>query len=92
MALNYFIGWTQARLEAELTKAQQELAAGASIQSGSGGDTSFSQISQIPIQQRIEMLYRALNALDSTTYPAASITRHDRTVYAAPNSTTSSDS
>lgn len=83
MAFNPFIGWTQAQLEAELRSAQEDYAAGTQITSVGAGDTNVSAQMQHGILERIETLYRALNLLDPTTYPIASILPTRQTVFQA---------
>jgi len=78
MAFNPFIGWTQADLETQLRAAQEELAAGKMLTSNSVGDTSFTAEREGSIIKRIEQIYRALNVLDSDTYPLASIVSPNR--------------
>lgn len=84
MARNYFLGWAEAELLVARRAAQDELVAGASIASVSGGDTTISQAQQIGILTRLDMIEQALNAIDPTTYPLADITPIDRTTYAHP--------
>jgi len=75
MAINYFIGWSVADLEAELRLAQEELAAGrASIQSGAGDANTQMRVEKT-CEARIEMILKALNFLDPEKYPTAQITR-----------------
>jgi len=81
MAFNPFLGpaWNKAKLEAALSDAQNELAAGAVTISAGAGEANGAFSKQLSIERRIELLYKALNALDSTTYPLDSISRVDRT-------------
>jgi len=75
MAINYFIGWSVADLEAELRLAQEDLAAGkATIQAGAGDASQQSRIERAA-EARIESLLKALNLLDPVKYPAAQIAR-----------------
>ena len=79
MAINYFIGWSVAELEAELRLAQEDLSAcKATIQAGAGDASTQSRVDK-SAESRIEMLLKALNALDPVKYPAASITRITQT-------------
>lgn len=79
----YFIGWTLDKLEAALTQAQEELAAGqttiiAGTTGPSGGVNSQSQV-QLQIQERIQLILIALNKLDATKYPLSSVRRVHKT-------------
>lgn len=80
MAYNPFVGWTQAELEAELEKAQNDLAAGKTTVSAGEGAVSYTKLVQASPAKRIEMLLLALYRIDPVTYPLASITRVTRTV------------
>jgi len=74
MAINYFIGWSQEDLEAELRVAQEDLAAGkATSRAGAGESNTESRIEKT-IEDRIRLIFRALNALDPDTYPIDQIT------------------
>lgn len=74
MAINYFVGWSQKDLEAELRAAQEDLAAGKSLIASRAGDVGTnSQIAE-SAQNRIKMLLAALNKIDPTNYPVADIT------------------
>ena len=84
MAVNYFVGWTQTELEAELRRAQAELGAGASVGSVGAGDTQAQFSKEHSAKERIEMLLKALNALDPTTYPAESVFGESQTLYYHP--------
>ena len=79
MAINPFIGVTQAQLERWLADAQADLAAGKTLSSYGSGDVSGSKLIQMTPLQRIEKLLYALYLLDPTTYPLASIKRVTRT-------------
>ena len=72
-ALNYFIGKSQAWLEAELAKAQAEYAEGKSLVQASGGDASASKQLAMSLERRIQQILRALHLLDPATYPADSV-------------------
>ena len=80
MAFNPYIGRTQAWLEAELAKAQQELANGVQIHTSGSGDVSASGSIQRSAETRISQLLLALNRLDPVTYPAEDIFRPTRSV------------
>lgn len=80
MAFNPFIGWSQADLETELRKAQQELADGVQIHTTGSGDVSASGTVQRSAETRISQLLLALNRIDPVTYPAADIFRPTRSV------------
>ena len=73
MAINYFIGWAQADLEAELRAAQEDLAAGKATISAQGGDTRVGSAVERSAEERIRLLLRALSALDPEAYPPESI-------------------
>lgn len=74
MAINYFIGWSQKDLEAELRSAQEDLAAGSStIQAGAGDATQQSRVEK-SIEERIRMILASLNKLDPDRYPLGQIT------------------
>lgn len=72
MALNYFIGWSVERLERALTIAQDDLAAGASIESAGSGDVNSRNKTELSPQERIKMILKALNLADPEKYPASS--------------------
>jgi hypothetical protein len=76
---NYFIGWSQSDLEAELRTAQKELAGGAQLTGGNAGDQSFTQEGRVKLEDRIANLYYALNKLDAAKYPAADCNPTTRT-------------
>ena len=80
MAYNPFVGWTQAELEAELEKAQADLAAGKTTVSAGEGAVSFTKLVQTSPAKRVEMLLRALNKVAPATYPLSDIARITRTV------------
>ena len=80
MAYNPFVGKTQVWLEAELAKAQDDLASGSSTVSGGEGTVQFSRVLHQSPGARIEMILRALNVLAPNTYPLTSITRATRSV------------
>jgi len=73
MAFNPFIGWSQEDLETELLRAQQDYAAGASVESAGSGDVNSRNKIDLSPLERIKAIYRALNAFDPEKYPAASI-------------------
>lgn len=79
MAWNPFVGRTQVWLEAELAKAQAELAAGKTRNGAGEGTVNWQSLVQQSPSTRIEQLLRALNILDPTTYPLDSVTRVTRT-------------
>ena len=81
--VEYFIGWSKEKLQGALAQAQDELAAGQTIMMAgttgpSGGVNSQSQV-QLKIEQRIQLILVALNAIDPVTYPAASCKRVSKT-------------
>ena len=71
--MNYFIGKSQAWLEAELAKAQAEYAEVKSLVQASGGDASASKQLAMSLERRIQQILRALYLLDPATYPADSV-------------------
>lgn len=75
MAWNPFVGKTQAWLETELGKAQQDLADGRTVVSAGAGDVNSSSMVHQSPAARIQAILRALNALDPTSYPANAISR-----------------
>lgn len=79
MALNLFIGISRDQLERWLRDAQADLAAGKTLSSYGTGDTNASKQVQMDIRQRIAEILNALNAIDSTAYPAAQTKRVTRT-------------
>jgi hypothetical protein len=79
VAIRYFIGRSQAWLEAELFKAQEELAAGNTVMTVTTGDTQTGAQVQVNIKERIEMILKELNILDDETYPSSAIVRTTRT-------------
>jgi len=85
MAFNPFIGWSQTDLETQLRIKQEELARGVQITSTNSGDVSFQTVPTMSTMTAIELILRALYALDPTTYPIDEIVREDRTVYQAPS-------
>lgn len=80
MAYNPFIGWSQADLETELRKCQEELAAGSQLVSAGAGDVNSTRLAREDAGSRIAIILRALNKLDPDTYPLNQITRPTRTV------------
>jgi hypothetical protein len=79
MALNPFIGWNQQDLEAELRRAQEDLAAGKTITQNRSGDVGKVEQVEASALTRIRQLLIALNKLDPTTYPADQISPVNRT-------------
>lgn len=79
MAFNYFIGWNQQDLEAELRSAQEDLAAGKATIAAQGGDSRIASQIDSSAQERIKLILKALNKLDPTTYPIADITAITKT-------------
>jgi hypothetical protein len=72
MGLNYFIGWSRQDLERELRRAQEDMAAGASIESAGSGDVNSRNRTEHSPSERIKLLLKALSALDPEAYPASS--------------------
>ena len=79
MAFNAFIGWTQADLETELRRAQEDLAAGKTISENRSGDVMKRETVEASAMTRIRQLLIALNKLDPVSYPASSISPANRT-------------
>jgi len=79
VAINYFIGWSQEDLEGALREAQEDLAAGKSTTQAGAGDASVQNRVEKSIEERIKLLYKALNAKDAKKYPIDQITAIDRT-------------
>jgi hypothetical protein len=73
MRRRWFIGKSQAWLEAELSKAQDDLAAGTTNIGGQAGDSSFTEQQTMDPQQRIDALLLELTYVAPETYPPASI-------------------
>ena len=69
MAVNYFVGKTQAWLEAELAKVQADIAAGKTITTASSGDVASGKMVETNAKARFDQLYYALYLLAPTTYP-----------------------
>lgn len=71
--MNYFIGKTQAWLETELAKAQEEYAEGKTLISAGAGDANDSKQVSMSLERRIQQLLKSLHIIDPTTYPASSV-------------------
>jgi hypothetical protein len=71
--MNYFIGKSQAWLEAELAKAQADFASGKTTTSVSAGDASSGKQSMMSLERRIQQILKALFLLDPVTYPAVDV-------------------
>lgn len=71
--MNYYIGKSQAWLEAELEKAQAEFAAGKVVTGASAGDASTNKQVSMSLERRIQQILKALHLLDPDTYPAESV-------------------
>lgn len=69
----YFIGRSQEWLEAELAKAQEDLAAGTTSTGGSEGDSTFQEQASSTPQDRIDNLLYELSFLDPAKYPRADV-------------------
>lgn len=85
--LNPFIGMDQPTLEAALTAAQADLAAGKTvIEAEVPGIRSRNQLDLSPIE-RIRLILKALNILDPITYPIDQISPSNitRAVFSQPN-------
>lgn len=70
---NILAGWSLADLLAEKRKVQEELLAGSQLQSSSAGDVSQSRIIQAGAMKRLNLINRALWAIDPDTYPLTDI-------------------
>lgn len=77
--MNPFIGWSQADLEVELRRAQEDLAAGKQIIENRSGDVGKREQIESSAMSRIRLILRALNALDPNTYPPSMISPANRT-------------
>jgi hypothetical protein len=75
MAWNPFVNKTQAWLETELGKAQQDLADGKSTISAGSGDVNASSAIHMSPAARIQLLLKALHAVAPNTYAANAISR-----------------
>lgn len=84
MGFNPLIGWTQAELETELEALQTALVAGGTVTSAGTGSVNWSMERETGLRERIEMVLRALNALDPTTYPIESCLRITATTFSQP--------
>lgn len=80
MALNLFIGMSQADLEAALKATQKELLTGKSTISANLGEASYSKIMTIGPMERLKMILGALNLLDPILYPIDSVSVPTRTL------------
>ena len=79
MALNLFAGKSQSWLEAELAKAQADLAAGKTVTSVSSDGSTTGKLVQVSAVERIKMLLVALNKLAPNTYHYNDVTPVTRT-------------
>jgi len=79
MALNYFIGKSQAWLEDALASAQADAAAGKTTTSVTTSDLSTGKVIQVDVRTRIEWLLYALGLLDPVNYPLTGSRRITRT-------------
>lgn len=81
----WFIGKSQDWLEEQLSKAQDELAAGAASTGGTEGDASFTEQVISNPQDRIDALLYELHCIAPDTYPnnVARLTRTTRGVLRA---------
>jgi hypothetical protein len=74
MAINFFVGWSQQELEAELRAAQEDLAAGKSTISSQAGEVRSGAAVELSAQERIKLILRALNKVNPEEYPVADVT------------------
>lgn len=79
MALNPFIGLSQERLETELRQAQSDLLAGKNTIQAASGDIMIRSQPEMSLLERIRLILVALNRIDPSTYPYASITPSNAT-------------
>ncbi len=71
MRRRWFIGKSQVWLEAELSKAQDDLSAGSTNVGGGEGDSNFSNAMSMTPEQRIDAILYELHCLDPIKYPAS---------------------
>ena len=62
-----------------MASAQEDLAAGASIESAGSGDVNSRNKTELSPQERIKMILKALNLLDPEKYPASAAVAITRT-------------
>lgn len=67
--VRYFLGMTQADLEAALADARADLLAGVTLQTGGATDSNFSFLVQFSPQRRIELILEELSLIAPDTYP-----------------------
>lgn len=84
MAIDYLIGWTEAELETELRKCQEELVRGKSITQASAGDSTFQFLIEQKITERIQLILRKLSTINPTDYPPESTSAIRRTLVTFP--------
>ena len=77
--VNYFVGQTQAWLEAQLKDCQVDIAAGKTLIQWGAGDSSGIRKVQLTPQLRYQQLYYALYLIDAATYPATGLAPTNRT-------------
>lgn len=69
----YFPSYTQAELEDELKKCQQELLAGKALIGAGAGDVSSTYVLQQDVMKRMRMIQYDLYQLDPTNHPITNI-------------------
>lgn len=79
MAIRYFIGRSQAWLEAELFKCQEALASGVTLTRADTGDHGSGAELEVNVKERMELILAELHILDAVTYPASAVVRITRT-------------
>jgi hypothetical protein len=77
--MNLFAGRSIHWLQAELEKAQADLAAGKTLSAWNAEGAGGVKMVQATPQERIEQLLAALHRLDPEAYPAADVRRLSRT-------------
>jgi hypothetical protein len=73
MAFNPFLGKSQEWLETELSNAQRDFSRGKATVGATSADMSIRSEVEISLTQRIQLILRALNRIDPTTYPIEQI-------------------
>lgn len=79
MAINHFVGWTREELETALRRAQEDLAAGKSIESSRAGDIGKTEHHEKSIDERIEMILAALHKIAPEVYTPENTRKVTRT-------------
>lgn len=74
MAINYFLGWSEAELKEALRRAQEDLADGKAALGARAGDASIENQNVKSAEERIRLILRALHAKSPDEYPLDEIT------------------